>query len=57
MSTSILAPGSKDGYELEHIAKALRPGKYNYISLEFLLSSLGIISQIPVRFAHCDDYR
>lgn len=39
---------SSDGYTIEHIAKALRPGEYNYVSLESLLSEYGVISQIPV---------
>lgn len=33
---------------LEHIAKAMRRGEYNYISLESALSEYGAISQIPV---------
>jgi predicted transcriptional regulator of viral defense system len=37
---------SFDGFVIEHIAKALRPGEYNYISLESMLSEYGIISQI-----------
>ena len=32
----------------EHVARALRRGNYNYISLESALSEYGIISQIPV---------
>jgi hypothetical protein len=39
---------SVDGYAIEHIAKALRPGCYNYISLESALSEYGAISQIPI---------
>lgn len=39
---------SFDSYAIEHIAKALRPGSYNYISLESMLSEYGIISQIPI---------
>lgn len=39
---------STDGYVIEHIAKALRRGNYNYISLESMLSEYGIISQVPV---------
>lgn len=38
----------KDGYVIEHIAKALRPGEYSYISLESILSEYGVISQIPI---------
>ncbi len=39
---------SRDGYTIEHIAKALRPGEYNYVSLESALSEYGAISQIPI---------
>ena len=39
---------SFDGYVIEHIAKALRRGEYNYVSLESMLSEYGLISQIPV---------
>lgn len=39
---------SKDANMLEHIAKALRRGEYNYVSLESALSEYGVISQIPV---------
>jgi len=39
---------SMDSYVIEHIAKALRRGNYNYVSLESMLSEYGIISQIPV---------
>jgi len=39
---------SFDSYVIEHIAKALRRGEYNYISLESILSEYGLISQIPV---------
>lgn len=39
---------SFDGYVIEHIAKALRQGHYNYISLESMLSEYGAISQIPI---------
>jgi hypothetical protein len=37
-----------DGYTIEHIAKALRRGEYNYVSLESILSEYGVISQIPL---------
>lgn len=37
-----------DSYTIEHIAKALRPGEYNYVSLESILSEYGAISQIPL---------
>ncbi|MGO1233967.1 MAG: type IV toxin-antitoxin system AbiEi family antitoxin [Marinobacter sp.] len=33
---------------LEHLAKTLRRGEYNYISLESALSEYGVISQVPV---------
>ena len=39
---------SQDPYTLEHIAKALRRGKYSYISLESMLSEIGVISQVPM---------
>ncbi|WP_101676243.1 type IV toxin-antitoxin system AbiEi family antitoxin [Alloalcanivorax mobilis] len=39
---------SFDGYAIEHIAKALRPGHYNYVSLESALSERGLISQILI---------
>ncbi|OGT53810.1 MAG: hypothetical protein A3E84_03795 [Gammaproteobacteria bacterium RIFCSPHIGHO2_12_FULL_42_13] len=39
---------SFDGYVIEHIAKALRQGHYNYLSLESMLSEYGVISQIPI---------
>lgn len=39
---------SLGSYTIEHIAKALRPGEYNYVSLEFILSEYGAISQIPL---------
>lgn len=39
---------SFDGYTIEHIAKALRRGEYNYVSLESILSEYGSISQIPM---------
>jgi predicted transcriptional regulator of viral defense system len=35
------------GDVLEHISRAMRRGKYNYISLESILSEYGLISQIP----------
>jgi predicted transcriptional regulator of viral defense system len=37
-----------DSYTIEHIAKALRRNKYNYVSLESILSEYGLISQIPL---------
>ena len=37
-----------DSYVIEHIAKALRTGEYNYVSLESILSEYGLISQIPI---------
>lgn len=39
---------SIDGYAIERIAKALRRGEYNYVSLESILSEYGAISQIPI---------
>ncbi|NQZ11342.1 MAG: hypothetical protein HRT35_29675 [Algicola sp.] len=39
---------SKDGYVIEHIAKALRRGFYSYVSLESSLSEAGVISQILI---------
>ena len=39
---------SFDRYTLERIAKALRFGEYNYVSLESVLSEYGVISQIPI---------
>jgi predicted transcriptional regulator of viral defense system len=39
---------SRDSYTIEHIARALRRGEYNYVSLESALSEYGIISQIPI---------
>lgn len=39
---------SMNGYTIEHIAKALRQGEYNYVSLESILSEYGVISQIPI---------
>jgi predicted transcriptional regulator of viral defense system len=39
---------SRDSYVIEHIAKALRRGEYNYVSLESALSEYGAISQIPL---------
>lgn len=37
-----------DSYMIERIAKALRKGEYNYVSLESMLSEYGLISQIPI---------
>jgi len=37
-----------DSYALERIARSLRRGEYNYVSLESILSEYGIISQIPI---------
>ena len=37
-----------DGYDLERIARAIRRGEYNYVSLESALSEWGAISQIPL---------
>jgi hypothetical protein len=38
----------RDAHLIEHIAKALRRGEYNYVSLESALSEYGVISQIPI---------
>lgn len=42
------AAHSLDGHALEHVARALRRGEYNYISLESALSHHGVMSQAPV---------
>jgi predicted transcriptional regulator of viral defense system len=42
------AAHSLDSRVIERIARALRPGAYNYVSLESLLSEAGAISQIPL---------
>ena len=39
---------SKDSNCLEQIAKTIRRGEYNYVSLESALSEHGVISQIPI---------
>jgi predicted transcriptional regulator of viral defense system len=39
---------SRDSYLLERIALIVRRGEYNYVSLESMLSELGVISQIPL---------
>jgi predicted transcriptional regulator of viral defense system len=39
---------SFDSRVIEHIARALRPGAYSYVSLESRLSESGAISQIPL---------
>lgn len=39
---------ASDPYRLERIARAMRRGEYNYVSLESALSEYGAISQIPV---------
>ncbi len=36
------------GWLIEHIAQALRPGDFSYVSLESILSEYGVISQIPI---------
>ena len=38
----------RGGHTLEAVAKAMRPGEYNYLSLESALSEHGVISQVPV---------
>lgn len=40
--------GLTNHYLIEELAKALRPGCYNYVSLESMLSEYGSISQIPM---------
>lgn len=45
----VYALGRNPGRDtLEHVARALRRGQYNYVSLESALSEYGAISQIPV---------
>lgn len=39
-----------DGLFLFHVAAYLRSDKFNYISLETVLSEVGIISQIPINW-------
>lgn len=39
---------SRDRFLLERIALVLRRGEYSYVSLESMLSELGVISQIPL---------
>jgi hypothetical protein len=39
---------SKDSYTIEHIAKALRRGEFNYVSLESILVEYGAISQMLI---------
>ena len=39
---------SFDSRILERIAQALRPGEFNYVSLESMLSEYGEISQLPI---------
>ena len=39
---------SLDSRVVERVAAALRPGEYNYVSLESMLSEYGHISQIPI---------
>ena len=43
-----LAAARHSGWMVEDIAKALRPGKLSYVSLESMLSEHGVISQIPM---------
>lgn len=43
-----LSPQRGDAHTLEHIARALRRGMYNYVSLESALSEHGAISQVPL---------
>lgn len=39
---------NRGGDTIEQVARTLRRGEYNYISLESALSEYGVISQIPV---------
>jgi predicted transcriptional regulator of viral defense system len=39
-----------DGLVLFHIASILRSDKFNYISLETVLSDAGVISQVPINW-------
>lgn len=41
---------AKDGLLLYHAAALLRADKFNYISLETVLSDVGVISQIPLNW-------
>lgn len=43
-----LSPNNSDGLLLYRIASHLRPDRFNYLSLESVLSETGIISQIPM---------
>ncbi|MCY4041822.1 MAG: hypothetical protein OXF72_11295 [Gammaproteobacteria bacterium] len=45
---NILRPAAL-GHIDEHIARAMRRGEHNYVSLESALSEYGMISQIPLR--------
>ena len=38
-----------DGHTIEHIARALRRGRHNYVSLESALSRYDAISEIPMQ--------
>ena len=40
----------KDGLLLYHVAARLRANNFNYISLETVLSDVGVISQIPLNW-------
>ncbi len=43
-----LASPEHQQWRIEEVARALRPGKLCYVSLESMLSEYGVISQIPV---------
>lgn len=43
-----MAASRHRGRIIEEVALALRPGAFNYVSLECMLSEYGVISQIPV---------
>jgi hypothetical protein len=45
-----IAAARNPGWIIEEIAKALRPGKLCYVSLESMLSEHGVISQIPMNY-------
>jgi len=43
-------PDYPTGYLLFHAAARLRAGEFNYISLETVLSDVGVISQVPMNW-------
>lgn len=47
----VYPPGlPRDGYTTERLARTLRRGEYNHVSLESALSEWGVISQIPTGY-------